>query len=66
MKQIILTALVIILFASCKKTSQCYNCTYGTVNGYTRPPDVQCNGDINSYKPQDAQGNDISWQCLPQ
>ena len=46
-------------------TSQCYNCKYGTINGYTRPPDVQCTNDINSYKPIDSQGNDITRTCIP-
>lgn len=56
--------LIIFLFASCTKEqhTQCYTCTYGAVNGYTRPPDNYC-GPM-PYKPKDASGNELSVYCI--
>lgn len=66
MKSIKFFALVaVILFTSCEKesVSGCYECTYGTINGYTPPPDEYC-GPM-PYVKKDAQGNEYNTFCRP-
>lgn len=64
MKKVIIALAVI--FASCTKQPAappppCYECEYGTVQGYQKPADVFC-GDITTYHPK-YQGNDIQTFC---
>lgn len=65
MKKLIFLLVVAASFSSCKKDKgQCYNCSYGTINGYQKPDDTFC-GDINNYHPTDAQGNQWQYFCTP-
>ena len=35
--------ILLVLFASCtKNTGQCYNCQFGTVDGYKPPDEIYC------------------------
>jgi hypothetical protein len=65
MKKLLPILALVILLASCKKQSVgntgCFKCTYGTVNGYTKPDDVYC-GSLSNYHPT-YQGAEISYSC---
>jgi hypothetical protein len=50
-------------FASCKKDSTCYDCTFGIVNGVQRPPEVWCGDPAHIFT--DQQGNAIPSFCRP-
>ena len=64
MKKLILSLLIVISLVSCSKQGgQCYRCSFGTVNGYTRTSEVYCG--TNPYNFKDAQGNDIPSSCIP-
>ena len=64
MKKLILLLLIVITLVSCSKQSgQCYRCSFGIVDGYTRPSEVYCGTLPGNFK--DAQGNDIPNSCIP-
>ncbi len=65
MKRIILSVLITAALISCKKDNpgNCYDCTFGTVNGVTPPPQEYC-GDM-PHNFTDAQGNPLSSFCVP-
>lgn len=63
MKIIAILFFSLALLSSCKKDSICYDCTFGTVNGVQRPPEIWC-GDPNHIF-TDAQGNAMNSFCRP-
>jgi len=65
MKKIIIALLISSALLSCKKESaqSCYVCTFGTINGYTRPDEVYCGPMPHTWK--DGSGNDIQSFCIP-
>lgn len=65
MKKLIFALLITVSFAACKKDQgQCYHCTHGMSNGVPNPDTEFC-GDVSTYKPKDAQGNDMQVFCTP-
>jgi hypothetical protein len=49
---------------SCKKDQKCYHCIFGTFNGSTHPPVDYCGNDGGSRQFTDANGNELSSQCV--
>lgn len=62
-KVILLLTVMFTLFSCKKDEGQCYNCTFGVVNGVQRPPEKWC-GDPNHVF-QDAEGNNLNSFCQP-
>lgn len=62
MKKLLFIMLVATLF-SCKKNRQCYDCSFGILNGVQRPPEVWC-GDPNHVF-TDNSGNALNSFCRP-
>lgn len=57
----ILSILIFILVAmcSCKKTSNCYECTFGTINGNSEAPQTYCGQNPEQHQFKDNQGNPL-------
>ncbi len=67
MKKIILVVLITAFLMSCKKSSQCYHCTFGVgPNGTIPPPETYCGPDGASHIFVDSFGNRLSSTCTPQ
>jgi len=62
MKKVLIIILLATGFLSCKKSGQCYTCSFGTINGYQPPPEEYCGPMPYSKK---INGNDVSTFCQP-
>ena len=54
---------ILILLVSCKKNTQCYECSFGIVNGVQRPPERWCGEPDHIFT--DDSGNAINSFCQP-
>jgi len=54
--------ILLVLAAGCKKSGQCYDCRFGTVNGYQPPPEEYC-GPLPYNKK--INGAEVSVFCQP-
>lgn len=62
MKKLLIIAAVFL--ASCsKEKSVCWDCTFGPLNGITRPAETICNDGEDPGPFEDAEGNDLSSFC---
>lgn len=65
MKRILLIAFFGLTMFSCKKEQQkCYHCTFGPFNGTIPPPVDYCGDDGGTRQFKDANGNDLTSQCI--
>jgi hypothetical protein len=62
MKKLLLIILIATSFTACKKQGQCYHCTFGTISGYTPPPEDYC-GPLPYVKK--VNGNEVNTFCSP-
>jgi hypothetical protein len=59
----VMLAIALIFLSSCKKDGGCYYCTFGSTNGYQRPPEIYCGQMPANFT--DPAGNPIQYSCQP-
>ena len=61
MKKLIIPLLIITLFSCKKESGSCWYCTFGTLNGVSRPDTVVCQKEMPVFF--DSEGNNLPQNC---